>query len=172
MARTTRLFNYLLGGLLFVAAPLVSVHKASAQGLLVPFEEALIGKLAQGIGEGIAERGAAAVLGRGAVEEGLEAAEARAASPGRYGRPQVKVTNNNFEFAPQISLPSTPASYGQPDRSSAEDVGPNTTLTPARNEFLQRIYESEPVTPNETYALGETKTLSREQMAFLRSVYK
>lgn len=170
------------------------------------------------------EEGGLAALERGAVEERLGLAEARTARPGRYGGAQVRVTNNKFEFSPQITWPATsPANASGPgenansdyvppgfhvihawgadgtqptanyvppsfhiihrsNRGAVDSGGSNNTLTPAQDEFLQSLYEggssNESISsagraaPNEGCPSEETKTLSREQMSFLKSVYK
>jgi hypothetical protein len=162
----------------------VSVGAASAQGPFIPEEVSVGVRLVEAlVGAGLPGRGAVAALEEGAAEEGTGLTEARAVRARRYQRPVVQNNYNNaFEFSPQISLPSTPTLHGQSDRNSAVSAGSNTTLTPAQDEFLQSVYEDGSsnegissagrVAPNEVYASEETKMLSREQMSFLRSVYK
>jgi hypothetical protein len=180
----TRVSESLLLVVVVLICGFVSVGAASAQGPLISEEVSVGVRLVEALFKaGLPERGAVAALEGGAAEEVTGLAEAGAVRARRYQRPVVQNNYNTaFEFSPQISLPSTPTLGGQSDRSSAASAGSNTTLTSAQDAFLQSVYEGGSsnegissagrVAPHEVYASEETKTLSRGQMSFLRSVYK
>lgn len=128
-------------------------------------------------------------LERGGLAEGFNGAEEEAAKAGRYGRPEMRITNNSYEFAPQVTFPAPQHHADKVFQSECELLrsvysgsGPNddpescqpanaqqthavansrTGLTAAQNELLERLYGSD-----------STTGISPAQYELLQRVYK